>query len=303
MTRQAKPLTIILAVDGSEHARVATEIVSSLTLPRDSLIVALAVLDTPHTERRQVLLAALEQTQEKLNKHGLTSEIGLLHGNPAEALTSYADEHEPDLIVMGAKGLRSTLGILLGGVAQQVITYTKWPVLIARPPFKPIRRIVVAVDGSTNSQQALQYCTQFPHQPDIKLHLLYVVPPMPEYHIGSFSHALLSGSEALHPMPVELVEEVENWQEKAEMTGKNILADGQDFLSKSNIPVTSKLLRGDAATEILNYAKEIEADLIVAGSRGLSPVKGWLLGSVSHKLVHYAPCSVLIVRGTAKLAS
>jgi nucleotide-binding universal stress UspA family protein len=55
-------------------------------------------------------------------------------------------------------------------------------------------------------------------------------------------------------------------------------------------------LRGDAATEILNFAQNINADLIVAGSRGLSQIQGWLLGSVSRKLVHYARCSVLIAK-------
>jgi nucleotide-binding universal stress UspA family protein len=61
--------------------------------------------------------------------------------------------------------------------------------------------------------------------------------------------------------------------------------------------VGTVLRRGDAATEILAYAQEQKVDLIVAGSRGLSGVSGWWLGSVSRKLVHYAPCSVLIVRG------
>ena len=42
---------------------------------------------------------------------------------------------------------------------------------------------------------------------------------------------------------------------------------------------------------------EKNIDLVVVGSRGLSQVGGWLLGSVSRKLVHYAGCSVLIVKG------
>jgi nucleotide-binding universal stress UspA family protein len=58
------------------------------------------------------------------------------------------------------------------------------------------------------------------------------------------------------------------------------------------------LRRGDAATEILQLAKEKHIDLIVAGSRGLSQVSAWLLGSVSRKLIHYAKCSVLVVRTT-----
>ncbi len=59
---------------------------------------------------------------------------------------------------------------------------------------------------------------------------------------------------------------------------------------------SSVLLRGDAATEIIEYVKTNQIDLIVSGSRGLSEVRGWLLGSVSRKLVHYAGCSVLVVK-------
>ena len=296
MSIKTKPLSIILAIDGSEHARVATEIICSLPLPDGSRITALAVLDTPHTPRRQLLMAALAETEEYLKTRKLQTETGLLHGHPAEALTIFADQHQPDLIVLGAKGLRSTLGILLGGVAQQVINYAKWPVLITRPPFKPIKRILAAIDGSTFSRHALEYLVNFPLPKETDIHLVYVVPPMPDYHIGSFSQTILSGSDALHPIPVELLEEVENWQSEAEEAGKNFLLEGQDILNKTKPGITRKLLFGDAATEILNYSKELDIDMIVAGSRGLSAVKGWLLGSVSHKLVHYATCSVLIVR-------
>jgi nucleotide-binding universal stress UspA family protein len=47
---------------------------------------------------------------------------------------------------------------------------------------------------------------------------------------------------------------------------------------------------------MIEYIKTEQVDLVVAGSRGLSPVKAWLLGSVSRKLVHYSDCSVLIVK-------
>ncbi len=59
------------------------------------------------------------------------------------------------------------------------------------------------------------------------------------------------------------------------------------------------MLRGDAAKEIIEYAKDNNINLIVSGSRGLSQFKGWLLGSVSRKLVHYSECSVLIVKSAS----
>ena len=296
MDSQSKPIKIFLAVDGSEHARRAVETICALPLPSQSKIYALAVLDTPHTLRRQLLLDELNLVKECFTKQGIESEVGLLHGHPAEALTTFADDQHPDLIVMGAKGLRATLGIMLGGVAQQVIEYTHWPVLIVRPPYKTIQRVLVAIDGSIYSNLALEYLTTFPFPSDLEIYLIYATPPYPEQQAGSLSQIMLGGTDSLHPLPVELLEEAENWQKMEEEKGQQVLANGKEMLSASTYKVTTELLHGDAATEILKYCQDHAIDLIVAGSRGLSQIKGWLLGSVSRKLVHYAPCSVLIVR-------
>lgn len=296
MNIQAKPMNIFLAVDGSEHCQIAAETICSLSFSPNSKVTALAVLDTPHTLRRQLLLNALDKVKECFVSKGIAVETGLLHGNPAEALTMFSDEHKPDLIVLGAKGLRATLGILLGGVAQQVIEHTHWPVLIVRPPYKPINKVLLATDGSMNSQAALEYLKNFPLPKNVEVHVVYVVPPMPEYQIGSLSHIMLGGSDSLHPIPIELIDEAENWQVQLEERGNSILQQSKALLDPSGFVVKTELLNGDAATEILNYCENKDIDLIIAGSRGLSQVRGWLLGSVSRKLVHYSHCSVLIVR-------
>jgi nucleotide-binding universal stress UspA family protein len=69
-----------------------------------------------------------------------------------------------------------------------------------------------------------------------------------------------------------------------------------EILATSQLKLKTVLKSGDAATEIIEYVKKNKIDLIVAGSRGLSRVRSWLLGSVSRKLVHYSGCSVLTVR-------
>jgi nucleotide-binding universal stress UspA family protein len=56
------------------------------------------------------------------------------------------------------------------------------------------------------------------------------------------------------------------------------------------------ILEGPAATAIINAAKARDADLIVLGSRGLTPIKGLLMGSVSERVIGAAPCPVLVVR-------
>jgi nucleotide-binding universal stress UspA family protein len=85
--------------------------------------------------------------------------------------------------------------------------------------------------------------------------------------------------------------------EDEERQGRHLLEQTLKHLAEVGIDASSVLLRGDAASEIIEYVKAHQIDLIVAGSRGLSQMKRLLLGSLSRKLVHYANCSVLIVKG------
>ena len=287
---------IILAVDGSEHSLAATNLLNNLPLASDCSVCVISVLDTPHTPRRQLLLAALEQASNILKEKGRKVEYGLLHGHPAYSLIEFADHYEPNLIVLGAKGLRATLGILLGGVAQQVIEHAHWPVLIVRPDPILLHQILIAVDGSEYSQSALEYLANFLSIPDVSYHLVHVVSPIPAYDPGNIPRTWQIGTDIFQTSSIFYTNNLDELRKKDEAKGISILDQASLFLEQSAILAKPDLLHGDAATEILEYSKNNMIDIIVAGSRGLSEVSGWLLGSVSRKLVHYAPCSVLIVK-------
>ena len=81
-----------------------------------------------------------------------------------------------------------------------------------------------------------------------------------------------------------------------EAEGKAVLAKGKETVKARGVPVEVRLRQGVPAEELLRAAAEEEADLIVLGSRGLSQVKAFLLGSVSDKVSHHAKCPTLIVR-------
>ncbi|KHF39084.1 universal stress protein [Halalkalibacter okhensis] len=65
---------------------------------------------------------------------------------------------------------------------------------------------------------------------------------------------------------------------------------------KEGIPYEVKILRGDPAAKIISFSMEVDADLIVIGSRGLNQFQQMILGSVSHKVVKRAACAVLIIK-------
>ena len=74
------------------------------------------------------------------------------------------------------------------------------------------------------------------------------------------------------------------------------LAEAKALLAESGIEARSTAPVGDAAAEIVGVAKESGAYLVVLGARGLNPLKRLVLGSVSTKVLHDAPCDVLVVK-------
>lgn len=289
-----RPMNILFADDGSQHSLAAIDLLGDLPLPPESCVTALAVLNPRESSNHHVLENVLRQSKARLEEKGIPTQTELLLGYPAEVISEYADQHKPDLIVLGAKGLRATLGILLGGVAQQVIEYADWPVLVVRAPYPGLQKILFVTDGSECSQQALEYFTSFPIPKKAKVFVMHVLPPAPSTEMITQTWPL--GPEMPYPMPVQVQAETQVWLGEEEQMGKDLLNQSLQTLKAGGIKAKSVLARGDAATEIIEYVKENGIDLIVAGSRGLSQMRSWLLGSVSRKLVHYAGCTVLVVK-------
>lgn len=298
----------LLAFDGSPHSLAALELLLDLPersgIPRQNCTLTLmTVLPTQSIGAHEFLQAALDQAQKRMTEAGFETQAVIKAGNPAATLNEYADEIQADLILIGAKGLSAVLGILLGGVAQQVVEYSRRPVLVVRAPYHPIQRVLVMVDGSPSSRDAVEYlgrecpddsgrrCSWLPLSAELTA--MHVLPPPIEEE--PFPRAWALGPEAIYPvtLPPLNKEAIEAGEQK--MADK-LLDETQALLGESGFASQRLIVRGDAAEEALKTIKDQQIDLVVCGSRGLSAISGWLLGSLSRKLVHYANCSVLIVK-------
>lgn len=295
-TRKVHEMNIILAVDGSEHAIAATKLVQDLPLPADGSITVLAVLVPRDASSHAGLEQAMEETKRMLKDIKPPVSTELLTGYPAEQISEFAAKKVPDLIILGAKGRRATLGILLGGVVQQIVEYAEDPVLVVRAPYDGLKHILLVTDGSVHSQRAARYLGRFPIPDLADVRVMHVLPPLPTPAL--IARSWPAGSEAMAPVPSYETESMLAKQaEDEERQGKVLLEDTLKTLADFGIEASSVLLRGDAATEIIEFVNHNDIDLIVVGSRGLSQMRRLLLGSLSRKLVHYASCSVLIVKG------
>lgn len=289
---------ILLAIDGSQHALAACHMLCDLPLPADSAVHVVSVLIPRNAaEQYPILEAILSQTKDMLEEKGRIVTTKLLSGYPGDVLVDYAQQHPLDLIMLGARGLRGTLGILLGGVAQQIVERADTPILVVRTPYNGLRRVLLNIDESLYSQLAIQYLAHFPLPVGAEITVMHVLPP-----IYSTTHLPYAWPDAVvGPFPTAQDEALLMQQAKfEEEEGKKLLDLALDTLKPLKRKATGQLSQGDAATEIIDFAQKTSTDLIVVGSRGLSRIRGLLLGSVSRKLVHYANCSVLIVKGPSE---
>ena len=290
---------IQLSVDGSEHSLAAIQLVRDLQLPPNSEITILGVLTPGRPPSKSRLQAAFAQAEKLLEGSAVEAKPKLLHGHAAKKIIKYGSEHLPDLMTIGAVGLYPILKILLGTTAYQVVENARWPVLVMRTPYRGLRRVLLATDGSPNSHQAAQYLARFPLAERTELQVLHVKSiypskPAPAYYGERPLAPPIPFMPSIMPGPAELQYLIRH-TELAERKGQIILAETKAVFHSAGRKVTTFLRQGDPADEILKHSEEQDIDLIVAGPRGLKGLESWGWDSVSRKLVDYASSSLLLV--------
>jgi nucleotide-binding universal stress UspA family protein len=137
--------------------------------------------------------------------------------------------------------------------------------------------IVVGVDGSENSVVAVRWALQEAVARKDTVHVVTCwSPPVMAYPFAPIPDLL---------SPAQLEEQAREVQQRVIAAAK-----GGEF---SDVTITTAVMEGSASRNLLDAAKD--ADLLVVGTRGLGGFAGLLMGSVSHQVVHHAPCPVVIV--------
>lgn len=142
------------------------------------------------------------------------------------------------------------------------------------------KKILVPIDGSDHSIVALKNAAKLAISLVAGITIFHVI-----HHFTG--HQTYSGKmgAVYHQLREHVKEEAEAIMEKARNEIKSYSSSFEE-----------KLVWGDPADEITKEAQQGNYDLIIIGSRGLSEVKGWVLGSVSQRVVRHANCHVLVIK-------
>jgi nucleotide-binding universal stress UspA family protein len=141
-----------------------------------------------------------------------------------------------------------------------------------------IERILVPVDGSQDSNYALEFAIDLAKKYSAEICLLHVISVMPIYSLSSWEP---------FPLPFHIIE--------SEDEGEEILASASDKVREAGIRSIAWLDYGHTASIIVKTAKKKSVDLIVFANEKRGLIAKLFLGSVCDEVIHNAPCPVLSV--------
>ena len=287
-------MNVLVATDGSKYGRWALNWVATLPFIDPPRVTALHVLDiaalrAPFLAQPEIAgneryiqeeihrmearsAKALKEAKQQLASLNLMGTARKEQGAVAPTILKRASKRD-GLLVVGSQGLDALDRFMLGSVSTNLIHHAACPVLVIRGEASPLRRMILATDGSDASAKALKFV---------------LAKFRPDGSAGKGGRAPIHVC-VLHVMPLIMYPGLE-------AASKKLLEQSVQKLIKAGFTAEPLCYLGNPAEEIMKTASQQQADLIVMGAKGFSAVARFLIGSVSTRVVQHAKGAVLVVR-------
>lgn len=225
--------------------------------------------------------------EKRAAETGLSVRTTIDLGIPSQRIEAVAAQLGIDLIVMGTHGRTGLEHVLVGSTAERVVRTASCPVLTVKAggdkPPKPavpgdlrVRRLLIPIDFSASSMEALEYGVQFAKQAGSAVTILHALEPV------AYGLDFTLGRSA-------------EWREQ-----KNHLLGRLEVLCvlcmSNGVKADSVLKAGLPADSIREYIGRESPDLVIMGTHGRRGISRILSGSVAEGMLRLAPCPVLTVR-------
>ncbi|MDE3041159.1 MAG: universal stress protein [Nitrospirota bacterium] len=281
----------LLAVDGSDNSYEAVHamkyfaraeqltLLHALDIPRPAYPmmvpeVAEELYKTLEQSMREDGERLLDRVQSLLPMHAGPSTKHLRIGSPAEVIVSTAEEQKADLIVMGARGIGPIKERILGSVSHRILTLAPCATLIVNGPVKAMKQILLPLQGLSDAEAAIRFLQMRPFHDAVEVTLLTVLP------------------STQPPWPVD-VAAAEKLEEQALQSARDYIDGAAERLRVLGYQAQGIAVLGTPSAMILQEAAKLRSDLILMGTRGRQGITRFVLGSVSHAVLHKMPCPIL----------
>lgn len=277
-------MKILLPLDGSLVSETALRMAAGLARSRSAEILVVRVVDPHaplpagafgmaqqlHQVEHESATDYLERIARDLTHWGLQGSTEVRVGQPSAQIVKAAREKHADLIVMASHGRSGPGRWLIGSVAESVLRQSPCPVLLCRgrmtEEFRGFERVIVPVDGSAGSNEAL----------------LKVQP----FLAPGARVVLVRATDTLVRLSA-LRLETDTYQTYLEALQQEL-----DALEPA-LPCVRRVLDAPPSEAILAVAEEERADLIAMSTHGRTGTNRILVGSVTERVARHAECPVL----------
>lgn len=227
---------------------------------KSNLLKELTNLDEEHgkleLKKGQLMISHAKEILEKID--GVKIEILHRRGSLVETIQEL--EEQADLIIMGKRGEQHHIASdHLGSNLERVARSIHKPLLVSVPKFKPIKKYLIAYDGSISANKAVDYAANSSLLKGLECHLLKISNDTPE--------------------------------------AKKMLKEAEDKLNKSASKVFTKIKEPGAIEILVNeYIADFNIDCLLMGAYGHSKIRSFILGSITTSLIHNSQIPVMLFR-------
>ena len=290
-------MSILVATDFSDDARSALRMAAAEAKKRGVHLSVLHCVDSvgekweyledaPENVEQQVKKAARKRLEEEFDdavpreKQPKVDDFLVLEGHAAEGIVETANSGDFELVVVGATGGGALARLVLGSTAEEVVRASETPVLVVPAGSDPdsIARILAPVDLSECSRASLLVASERARREAAELLVMHV-------------STLPAGALAL----MEWEPSEEERQAHRNFTSQQF-ADFMASVDLEGLDYDEVIRFGAPDREIVQAARDRDADLIVMGTHGRRGFERLFLGSTATKVLRRIPCPVLTIR-------
>lgn len=282
----------------SEEGRYRVHYLHAADLPSRTLpaYVGTVPAPIPGYARELMVREALDRGRALLERLGIdvnSSTVEIVHGDPVDELQRKAEELEPDFVVLGSRGHGPLASVILGSVTRALATGGRWPLLVVGHADDGVARGPVICGVPAAAEEALSVAdvaARFARRLGRTLVLAHSRDERsrPSLDAGGFPAA-----------PGGVIPPAE--PSSADDDPATILSDVVNALGGAATEFV--VLEGAPASALAGLGDELDAEVIVVGSRGLGGLRNAIEGSVSVELIRKVDRPVMIVPASAATSS
>lgn len=232
---------------------------------------------------REMLAAGVARAQQLMPEPSQVVGLAAV-GPPAGELVRASKD--ADLVVTGSRGRGPLPAGLLGSVSYAVAAHAACPAVVVRAghPVQPgpHHPVVVGVDGSLAAEKALDVAAEMAAMSGATLRVVHVAHSSLSPDAQAYVESSMAGNERTKTVRAQA-------EAMVRRAARRVRA------AYGHVPLETEVLYGNPGHVLGPLGTH--AGLIVVGTRGHGGFAGLLLGSVSHRIIHDAPCPVMVVRG------